>query len=945
MKAFFVKLWNTIKTAFQTKAYLKWVSLAVALLITGGIVLGVGSCNASPDDPGTSSNSSSSASSSSSSGDGEEEILNYMYLVKVQTVDGYGLSGVKVHLYDGDTEVTSLNTNSAGEAKFQENILPQLGTYTVKLTDLPVGYKLQDESAVYQTAPIKGMKVAIPLMPTGVIKENAPKGKKYKLGDVMYDFSLTLSDGTTTTLSKILEEKDMVFLNFWALRCAPCKQEFPYMNMTYISWYNEEENLKYSDKIAILAINNEDSQSNIDAYKNGDAALQFEMLNDYTSNANVSQYFNLNAIPVSALIDRYGVVASLHTGSLSNVSQFKALFNPYIGEDYTPTIMREDTVLPGEDDEESNRITPTVSNPQESDIQAALKNNAFTYSWDKGEYSWPWLIGEEDGDSYIYSSNKGVDNSYAVLYANFTAEANKALCFDLRMETELFGNGLTGDFFYVFIDGALVQSKLGRAWQWETFCAYVFKDFEAGEHELAIYYMKDGTNSSGEDVVQIKNIRFESVDALNGSQEVDSYVIRQAATVKNTDEKATTQYQNYVNVVLNETDGYYHVNTKDGPVLYANVLGSTLFSDYTIYDLALGGYSISDGVSLRDEISGMAWEANYNYINHGYTPVTEQWKNLLSDFVACTTYTQKWSGKTHDKEWLELCVYYDHYGDTPVHADPMLGITCNAALPIGVGVTDVSVPFEMNPRGFKYKFVPTQSGVYNVRSLGDGDTICFLADETFANKTITGIYEDDSSEYLLGEFFSTLHSKDDNFNFHYYFEEGKTYYMLLAYYDSSVYGSYQVQIDYVSATYEYLEYAGTTISFSTTEDGVFYVLDGVEYAKSEADGYYHVKNADGTLGAILYVDTAKATYFSGGVWSLKDAADGKVDGFNLVIDDVDYTEQLKALCQKGAANTEMPGFVAIDQEVFKLLNALTSNQDQAVKDEWLLMCYYIKSLG
>lgn len=940
MNTFFSKCWNTIKTAFRTKACLKWASLAIVLSLTGGVVLSTAACKSG--DPDSSSATSSSASSSDGSTD---EILNYQCLVRVQTLDGYGLSGVNVHLYKGDEEVTSLKTNSAGDAKFQENILPTLDTYIVKLTDLPVGYKLNDESAVYQTAAIKGMKVTIPLMPTGVIKETAPQGKTYKLGDVMYDFSLTLSDGTTTTLAKILEEKDMVFLNFWALRCSPCKQEFPFMNMTYISFYDEEQEIKYSDKMEILALNDEDSQSNINAYKNGDAALKFEMLNDNTSGAKQANYFDLSAIPVSAVIDRYGVVAYLHTGNLSSVSQFKALFDPFLSENYTPTILREDDVLPGEDDENANRITPTYSNPTESDIQKALGNTDFTYSWDKGEYSWPWLIGEEEGDSYIYSSNKGVDNSYSLLYANFTAKANTALCFDLKMESELYGIGLDGDFFYVFLDGALVQSVAGLDWNWKTFCAYVFTDLEAGEHELALYYVKDDNNSSGEDTIQIKNIRFESVDALNSSKEIDAYVIRQAATIKNTDESAKTQYQNYIKPVYNETDGYYHVNTKDGPVLYANVTGSTLFSDYSIYELALAGYSISDGFDLADDISTMAWEAGYNYTNNGYTPVTKQWKELLTEFVACTTYTQKWSGKTHANEWLELCVYYDHYGDTPLREDPMLGITCNAAPTIKEGTTKVDVPFELMPRGFKYKFVPTKSGVYNIYSLAESDdTLCYLADERLATKSIPQLWESAASDYLLGEFAASFDAKDGNFNFHYYFEQGKTYYLLLCYADSATYGSYNVKIDYVGKTHTYLAPAGTTLTFSETQTDLFYVLDGVEFEKSATDGYYHVKNADGTLGSILYLDTANANYYWDGSFSLETAlSQNRFD--TLLIDGVDYTQKLEAICAKGKANTTMPGYVAVDQEVYDCLTTVLAAQSMPALNDWLLMCYYYKTLG
>ena len=72
---------------------------------------------------------------------------------------------------------------------------------------------------------------------------------------------------------------------------------------------------------------------------------------------------------------------------------------------------------------------------------------------------------------------------------------------------------------------------------------------------------------------------------------------------------------------------------------------------------------------------------------------------------------------------------------------------------------------------------------------------------------------------------------------------------------------------------------------------------------------------------------------------------GAQTSFELVIDGVDYTDDLKALCDAGAANTEMPGYVALTQDVYELLVTLTQGQDEPVENDWLLMCYYWKTLG
>ncbi len=68
---------------------------------------------------------------------------------------------------------------------------------------------------------------AMLLLSSFAFAEGAPA--YYWLGDKMDDFTVTMSDGKEMTLSKILETKELVILNFWATWCGPCRMEFPYM--------------------------------------------------------------------------------------------------------------------------------------------------------------------------------------------------------------------------------------------------------------------------------------------------------------------------------------------------------------------------------------------------------------------------------------------------------------------------------------------------------------------------------------------------------------------------------------------------------------------------------------------------------------------------------------------------------------------------------------------
>ena len=55
----------------------------------------------------------------------------------------------------------------------------------------------------------------------------------YELGDVVHDFEVTATNGTTYKLSELLKEKKAVILNFWFLNCGPCKMEFPFLEQAY----------------------------------------------------------------------------------------------------------------------------------------------------------------------------------------------------------------------------------------------------------------------------------------------------------------------------------------------------------------------------------------------------------------------------------------------------------------------------------------------------------------------------------------------------------------------------------------------------------------------------------------------------------------------------------------------------------------------------------------
>ena len=208
---------------------------------------------------------------------------------------------------------------------------------------------------------------------------------------------------------------------------------------------------------------------------------------------------------------------------------------------------------------------------------------------------------------------------------------------------------------------------------------------------------------------------------------------------------------------------------------------------------------------------------------------------------------------------------------------------------------------------------------------------------------------------------------DGNFEFVWKFEAGKKYYLLFTTGDDSP-ATYNVRITFSGATYTYFAPAATYRSQNLATYETF-VADAPDYTYCEDDGYYHVVNKDGSLGSILYLDTANSTYFFG--YSLA----GRINAFKefdangewtgnwkaephqrpFYHNGVDYTELLDEYCyyamqndgdldseENGAPN----GFIAVDQRLYEALVAITESKEyEGEKNSWLMLCYYYVTIS
>ena len=144
-------------------------------------------------------------------------------------------------------------------------------------------------------------------------------------GDAMPDFTVTLCDGSSATLSELLKDHDLVVLNVFATWCGPCKGEFPEMERVYQA---------NRDRMVILSVSGDpnDTAEMIATYKE-DNGLSFPM----GMAGDALDFLNVTAFPTTVFIDRNGKVGFYKVGAFVQEGDFDARVNTFLSADYDGT--------------------------------------------------------------------------------------------------------------------------------------------------------------------------------------------------------------------------------------------------------------------------------------------------------------------------------------------------------------------------------------------------------------------------------------------------------------------------------------------------------------------------------------------------------------------------------------------------------------------------------
>lgn len=120
-------------------------------------------------------------------------------------------------------------------------------------------------------------------------------------GQAAPDFALKSASGENLRLSEY--RGDVVMINFWATWCGPCRQEMPLLDELY-SRYGRVG-------FSLLGVNIDDNSSKAMDMAS-ELGVSFPVLFD--SRKEVSKLYEVDAMPVTVLIDREGTVRYVHHG-------------------------------------------------------------------------------------------------------------------------------------------------------------------------------------------------------------------------------------------------------------------------------------------------------------------------------------------------------------------------------------------------------------------------------------------------------------------------------------------------------------------------------------------------------------------------------------------------------------------------------------------------------
>ncbi len=922
------------------------------------------------------------------------------YTLTVKTEGGLLFADAEISIYNGDNLVLFGNTDKDGVYAFTL----AKREYKIVMDNVPNGYTTK-----YATVSPEQPNAIMTLKSSVIMTDPAPD-TEYVIGDIIHNYTFTTPytvNGmpVSVSIAELLKTKKAILINNWGTQCSWCLKEMPAMQEAYE---------KYKDVIEIVAISNYqggDSDSTITAFYE-QYGYTFPMMRD---KHNIAGKFQLSAYPTTIVIDRYGAIARVESGAILDAEVWERLFEKYIGDDYVQTF------IPGT--HTSDSITSEISKPDITvDADHYEKVGEFLnnseqfpagasveyYGETEYEYAWPYIYGAVEGvsdtENVLYASNTGKPNSIAIIYAKVNVAPGKVFTFDYWAQTEL-----DSDIMSIVWDGKVVRTISGDSEGWKT--CYVYTDLTAEEHSFAMTYIKDSSTNTGKDNIYIKNVRF--LDVADVTEPTD--MIRSAAYGR--PDEGADRYPYYADIEL-KSDGYYHVNTSalensefagndEAPLVFVNLLNASNWNSYSLRELILGvneagEYVINCNFTVngvykdwREDLTEYLYTATISEI-YGFLPLDAELHDILVQFMKSAS-----GFSSHEKEVLEVCYFYSHYGSGTPIGNPIIGLTTETAIPVEAETTitaDLTRYFYPYPIK-TYSFTAPADGVYKIESLIPAKDALQYGGQIWLYDDST---DDDNPLISCGDTRITIDGVNEhNFEIHRYMKAGERYYFTVSFRMAEV-GKLDFKITCLGETATTLlpcsdDFYTAELDENGAIIGGTMILAGAVQTIKDANGYYHAVKPDGTMGDFIYLDVLNPTPVMGGRQSLSQLADAylpdpidktgktkldyKVFDFRYRVtyyhDEADktivryepkhylgylnpegkelykdYTARVKELVASAPAEGELKGLIKVTDEIVTILKLYIETRNNMAMDgvyepvldnEWLRFCWYFRT--
>lgn len=257
------------------------------------------------------------------------------YQLRVARANGevikIGQSGIKITVKNSQgVEVAKSNTANFSNGVMTVSLVPD--TYTATIEGLPHGYKADTSYTINPGSVEKDLVVTASLLPLKEVDENT----KYELGSVMHDYTFKdVRDGSTFTLSQLLQEKKAVLFNFFFTTCGACITEMPGLLNAYDL---------YKDDVAMIMLDlyptDGEEKVNTDWIAAFDIPADIYVVQDITPTGKSDAYYNnickkfgINSAPSNIVIDCEGTVVYNEKGATSDM-KFRNIFKKYSSAPY-----------------------------------------------------------------------------------------------------------------------------------------------------------------------------------------------------------------------------------------------------------------------------------------------------------------------------------------------------------------------------------------------------------------------------------------------------------------------------------------------------------------------------------------------------------------------------------------------------------------------------------